>query len=194
MIECKFLNRFFEMQNLFLGDGGAILVNDENAYEKLYQLHDHGRGFDGKVHLWGRNSRLDNVQAAILDYRLSNYGEIIKRRREVAAIYQQRLQTLDEITLPPQPNDGDNFDIYQNYELRANKRDELRNYLKNEGIGTLIQWGGEAIHQMRALGFNQELPATELYFSKCLMLPMNTFISDDDVHFISDKIFEFYRR
>ena len=177
-----------------LGDGGAILVNDENAYDKLYQLHDHGRGFDGKVHLWGRNSRLDNVQAAILDYRLSNYGEIIKRRREVAAIYQQRLQTLDEITLPPQPNDGDNFDIFQNYELRANKRDELRDYLKNHGIGTLIQWGGEAIHQMRALGFNQELPATELYFSKCLMLPMNTFISDDDVHFISDKIFEFYRR
>ena len=76
-----------------LGDGGAILVNDENAYEKLYQLHDHGRGFDGKVHLWGRNSRLDNVQAAILDYRLSNHGEVIKRRREVAAIYQQRLQT-----------------------------------------------------------------------------------------------------
>ncbi|MDB2683577.1 DegT/DnrJ/EryC1/StrS family aminotransferase [Alphaproteobacteria bacterium] len=176
------------------GDGGAILVNEENSYEKLYQLHDHGRAFDGEVKLWGRNSRLDNLQAAILDYGLKKHDDVIKRRRFIASIYNQRLQELDELNLPPGPSDGDHFDIFQNYELCAQNRDKLKTYLKKEGIGTLVQWGGKGIHQIKELGFNQNLPRTDDFFSKCIMLPMNTFITDEDVHYISDKIINFYRR
>jgi len=177
-----------------LGDGGAILVNEMDSYEKLYQLHDHGRGFDGEVHLWGRNSRLDNIQAAILDYRLGLYSKVITRRREIASVYNERLLHIDEINLPPAPDEnGDNYDIYQNYELQAQKRDELKEFLKLAGIGTLVQWGGKAIHQMSNLGFDCALPVTETYFRECLMLPMNTFISDNDVHYVCDRIEAFYR-
>ena len=135
-----------------LGDAGGILVNDKDLYHKMYQIHDHGRDVDGEVKRWGRNSRLDNIQAAILSFKLKSYDKVIKRRREVAKIYQDNLESIDELQLPAGPSIvGDNFDTYQNYELQADKRNELQKFLKENGIGTLIQWGGTAIHQFKNL-------------------------------------------
>jgi dTDP-4-amino-4,6-dideoxygalactose transaminase len=176
------------------GDGGAIITNDNNIYEKCYQLHDHGRNKEGEVVTWGRNSRLDNLNAAILNWKLASYEEVIARRRIVASIYHERLSKLDEITLPPGPNENnERFDVYQNYEVSAYKRDALKEYLSNQGIGTLIQWGGKAIHQFECFEFNKTLPNVETFFKRCLMLPMNIFISDDDVHYICDNVYKFYR-
>lgn len=178
-----------------LGDAGAVLVNDADLFHKIYQLHDHGRDIDGEVKRWGRNSRLDNIQAAILSYKLKNYDSVIERRREVASIYENRLSELEELSLPPSPDSSkDNFDVYQNYELTAQDRDDLKNYLSENGIGSLIQWGGMGIHHFKSLGFNQELPSTDKFFKTCIMLPMNLFISNDDVHYICDTIKDFYRR
>jgi dTDP-4-amino-4,6-dideoxygalactose transaminase len=177
-----------------LGDAGGVLVNDEDLYHKIYQIHDHGRDVDGEVKRWGRNSRLDNLQAAILSYKLKSYDDVIARRREVAQMYQDRLGQLDELQLPPAPNsDPDYFDVYQNYELQADSRDELKVYLEENNIGTLIQWGGTAVHQFKQLGFNQTLPHTEKFFERCIMLPMNVFISNDDVDYICDNVMLFYR-
>lgn len=177
------------------GDAGAVLVSDKNLYEKIYQIHDHGRDLkDGEVKRWGRNSRLDNVQAAILNHKLKSYQEVINRRRDIAHIYQERLGNLEELRLPAAPNSQpDHFDVFQNYELTADKRDQLKTFLANSNIGTLVQWGGTAIHQFSQLGFNQECPRTEKFFRECIMLPINVFISDDDVHYVADKIIEFYR-
>lgn len=178
-----------------LGDAGGILVNDKDLYHKMYQIHDHGRDVDGEVKRWGRNSRLDNIQAAILSFKLKTYDKVIKRRREVAKIYQDRLEGINELQLPAAPvTDGDNFDTYQNYELQADNRNELQKFLKENGIGTLIQWGGLAIHQFTNLGFDQNCPNTETFFERCIMLPMNVFVSDDDVHYVCDKVEQFYRK
>ncbi len=177
-----------------LGDAGAVLVNDNELYHKIYQIHDHGRDVDGEVKRWGRNSRLDNIQAAILSYKLQSYNNVIERRREVAQIYQDRLSNLEVLKLPPAPNsDLDHFDVFQNYELEADKRDDLKMYLGENGIGTLIQWGGQAVHQFKQLGFNQVLPNTEKFFERCIMLPMNVFISNDDVDYICEKVESFYK-
>lgn len=177
------------------GDAGAILVQDKSLYHKMYQLHEHGRDVDGKVYRWGRNSRMDNVQAAILSYKLKQYNKVIKRRRDIAQMYQDLLGGLEELSLPEPPiTKGKRFDIYQNYELTAKNRDELQQYLKGNGIGTLIQWGGTAIHQFKQLGFKQDLPKTEKFFKECIMLPMNIFISDDDVQYIASKIHAFYQK
>ena len=125
-----------------LGDAGGILVNDKDLYHKMYQIHDHGRDVDGEVKRWGRNSRLDNIQAAILSFKLKTYDKVIKRRREVAKIYQDRLEHIHEIQLPAGPvNDGDNFDTYQNYELQAERRDELQKFLKENGIRYINSMG-----------------------------------------------------
>ena len=186
---------FFPAKNLgSLGDAGAILVNDKALYDQIYQIHDHGRDVDGEVKRWGRNSRLDNLQAAILSYKLGSYDKVIKRRREVAQMYQDRLGSLVELKLPPAPNSNkDNFDVYQNYEIQADNRDEIKIYLEKRGIGTLIQWGGLAIHQFKGLGFDQSLPNTDKFFKRCIMLPMNNFISDSDVDYVCEAVFNFYR-
>ncbi len=177
-----------------LGDGGALLVQDESLYDVFYQLHDHGRNDAGEAVIWGRNSRLDNIQAAILDFRLKEYSKVVKRRREIANIYQSRLEDIPEIILPPKPEENSvNFDVFQNYEIQTERRDELKIYLSENNIGSLIQWGGKAVHQCKNLGFDQVLPKTENYFKKCIMIPMNIFISDDNVHFISDTIQRFFK-
>ena len=162
-------------------------------YERIYQMRDHGRSTSGEIVSWGLNSRLDNLQAAFLDLQLKKYDGVMRRRRQIAALYTERLNGLDEIVLPPAPDsDPDHFDIYQNYEIEAERRDELKIYLKERGIGTLIQWGGQAVHQLKALGFTQNLPSTDRLFSRMLMIPMNISLSDDEVHYVCDTIQGFY--
>jgi len=176
-----------------LGDGGAVITNDQAIGERLYQMRDHGRNAAGQIVSWGLNSRLDNLQAAILDFQLKRYAEVMGRRRHVAGLYTEHLKGLAEIVLPPAPDsDSDHFDIYQNYEIEAEKRDELKQYLKDHGIGTLIQWGGQPVHQCRELGFTQHLPYTDWLFTRILMLPMNMSLSDDDVHYVCDHVRSFY--
>ncbi len=178
-----------------LGDGGGVVINDFNLFDKVYQLHDHGRDINGEVRSWGRNSRLDNLQAAILNHRIKSYDQIIARRRAVASMYQQQLGDLEELQLPPAPDaNPDHFDVYQNYELQADRRDDLKQYLHANDIDTLIQWGGKAVHQWEHLGFAITLPKVERFFQRCMMLPMNMFIDDDDVNYVCSKIREFYRQ
>jgi dTDP-4-amino-4,6-dideoxygalactose transaminase len=176
-----------------LGDGGAVLCQDSEFFDKIYQLHDHGRDKNGVVKSWGRNSRLDNLNAAILSYKLKIYSLVVERRRQIAQLYHDRLCSLKELSLPPSPNaDPRHFDVYQNYEIMAERRDELRIFLRDASIGTLVQWGGKAIHQWDILGFTATLPETDNFFRKCIMLPMNIFVSDEDVNYVCDQINLFY--
>jgi len=176
-----------------LGDGGAVVTNDHTIRERIYQMRDHGRNAAGQIVSWGLNSRLDNLQAAILDFHLKRYAGVLGRRRHVAELYTERLKGLAEIVLPPAPDsDSDHFDIYQNYEIEAEKRDDLKQYLKEHGIGTLIQWGGQPVHQCKELGFTQHLPYTDWLFTRMLMLPMNMSLSDDDVHYVCGHVRSFY--
>ena len=137
-----------------LGDGGAVVTQDKEIYHALYQLHDHGRDVDGVVKRWGRNSRLDNLNAAILSFKLKNYNEVIVRRREIARQYNNYLKVLDELKLPEPPSEtSDHYDVFQNYEIEADQRDSLKEFLFENGIGTLIQWGGKGFTILKILDF-----------------------------------------
>lgn len=178
-----------------LGDGGAVLTNDGNVYEKLLLLRDHGRDSrTGDVVCWGHNTRLDNLQAAFLDFQLTSYDSVVNRRRQIAQRYQEKLGSLPQLVLPPPPESGAHFDVYQNYEIEAENRDALKGYLLTNGIGTLIQWGGKAVHQFDKLGFRQSLPLADQMFQSLLMLPMNMSLTDEDVDYVSDKIRAFYKK
>lgn len=175
------------------GDGGAVITNDDEIARQLLLIRDHGRNHDGDVEMWGMNTRLDNLQAAILDFQFKDYQTIIDRRRAIAAHYQTLLGDLEQLTLPPAPvTDGDHYDAYQNYEIEADRRDDLKLFLRENGIGTLIQWGGKAVHQFAKLGFNVSLPRTERLFERCLMLPMNMTLTDEDVAYVAAVIRRFY--
>ncbi len=177
-----------------LGDGGAVLCNDKEVYKNIMAMRDHGRNSQtGEVELWGRNSRLDNLQAAFLDIQLKDYKKVIARRREIARLYGELLKEVEQIVLPPEPDsDPAHFDVFQNYEIEAQKRDELQAYLEQRGVGTLIQWGGKAVHQFEKLGFTSALPFTEELFDRLLLLPLNMSITDRDVLYIGECVREFY--
>ncbi len=185
---------FYPAKNLgSFGDGGAFVTNDKKMYEKVKILRDHGRNEEGIFVDWGFNSRLDNLQAAILNFKLSYYDNEIKRRREIASIYNEELSIIKEILLPPPPDTKDYFDVFQNYEIEAENRHKLKDYLKDSGIGTLIQWNGQPVHSIVALGFKGSgLPYTEEMYKKCLMLPMNTSLSNQEVIYVCNKIKSFY--
>lgn len=176
------------------GDGGALVTDDDEVARLTKLYRDHGRNAQtGEVEQWGINSRLDNLQAAILDFQFKDYQTIIDRRRAIASLYQQELGGVKQLTLPPAPgSDPDHYDTFQNYEIEADCRDELKAFLKDRGIGTLIQWGGKAVHQFHALGFKVSLPNTERMFQRCLMIPMNLTVSNDDARYVAGAIREFY--
>ena len=178
-----------------LGDGGIVLTNDDEVYEKLLMLRDHGRAHDGNIHMWGLNSRLDNLQAAFLNVQFEDYPKVIERRRELAGFYQERLESIERIKLPPAPDsDVNHFDVFQNYEIEAEERDALKSHLAENGVGTLIQWGGRAVHQFEKLGFENSLPKSGRLFEKLIMIPLNMALSDDELHYVCDQIESFYRK
>lgn len=179
------------------GDGGAILTDSDEKAELISSLRDHGRDKDGKVVRWGINSRLDNLQAAFLNAKFKKYDEDIARRREIASRYDAAFADMNEIDVPVGPDsDPDRRDVYQNYEMAADHRDSLRTYLREEcGIGTIVQWAGTPVHQFHDLGFDQnDLPRTDAFFKRCLMLPMNMALNDGEVDHIINSVKSFYAK
>ena len=177
-----------------LGDGGIVLTNDEQVYRKLLLLRDHGRDEDGDVEMWGFNSRLDNLHAAYLQFQFNNYDFILTRRRNMASQFNNYLNNVTDIILPPAPDaDMNHYDVYQNYEIQANDRDLLCDHLKRNGIGTLVQWGGKAVHHFHKLGFDQNLPFTDNLFKRILSLPFNMSVTDEEIEYISKVISDFYK-
>lgn len=175
------------------GDGGALCTNDDGVAEQVRLLRDHGRTADGDVLQFGYNARLDNIHAAILLIKLDTYDTDIATRRRLASIYDERLSSNDALHLPPAPDaDERHFDIYQNYEIEAEDRDALREFLASSGIGTILQWGGKTLQQFPALGMKANVPYTDAMTKEFMMLPMNTSLTADDVNYICDHIERYY--
>ena len=178
------------------GDGGIAVTNDEEIAEKIRLLRDHGyQRSTGDILYYGYNSRLDNLQAAILDVKLKYLPKWIERRRELVNLYQQGLSDLPELKLPPPPRSNDQFfDVYQNYVIRAKERDRLAAHLEESGIEILISWS-KPMHHHDALGLRHfHLPKTEQVSSEVLSLPMYPELSDEDVGVVTGSIHKFYER
>ena len=178
------------------GDGGIAVTNDEEIAEEIRLLRDHGyQRSTGDILYYGYNSRLDNLQAAILDVKLRHLPEWIKRRRELASLYHQGLSDLQELKLPPLPLSNDRFfDVYQNYVIRAKERDRLVAHLEESCIEILISWS-KPMHHHEALGLMHfHLPKTEEISNEVLSLSMYPELSDGDVGVVVDAIRKFYER
>ena len=176
------------------GDGGILTTNDEKLAEKIRLLRDHGQKTKTEIVCFGWNSRLDNLQAAILNVKFNYLPEWIKKRREIAKIYNQGLFDISEIKLPPAPGSDERyFDIYQNYVLKAQKRDELYNYLKERGVETLIK---DPIpnHWHKNLGLSHfKLPYTERLAKEVISLPMYPELTNGQIEYVINCVKEFYQ-
>jgi len=186
---------FFPAKTLgCFGDGGAVITDQDQVAEKIRMMRDHGRDpVDGEVKVFGFNARLDNLHAAILNFKLKYYDEDITRRRDIASIYEENLNDIDTLLLPPGPeSDSQHYDIFQNYEIEANKRDDLRKFLARQGVGTIIQWGGRTVHQFKKLRLSAQLDYTDKMTERFMLLPMHQMLKDEDVLYICEQIKIFY--
>lgn len=175
-----------------LGDGGAVLTDDPALAADLHRLRDHGRVTKSEVDGWGYNCRLDNLQAAILDYRLKLLPTWIEHRRSLARIYDEMLGDIPGLDLPVGPDaDSDRVDVFQNYTIMHDRRDELVDHLREAGIEVLISWP-VPFHQQKGIDLDHwELPETERLSSRVLSLPMNAELDGSQVRYVADQVREF---
>ncbi len=168
------------------GDAGALVTDDDEIAARVRASRNHGAGPDKAISedcdTWGTNSRMDNIHAAILVEKLGWYDEAIARRREIALQYHDSLSDLSGLQLPPRPGeDPRRFDIFQNFDICCERRDELKEHLATHGIGTIVHWGGIGLHRFRNLGLGGSLPNTDRFLDRALLLPMNHVLRDDQV-------------
>lgn len=184
---------FHPLKNLnAAGDAGAIVTDDPALAEKLSLLRNHGLQSRDKALFWGHNSRLDAVQAAILNFRLGNLSKIVARRREIARLYRQALAGVVEC-----PEDGrGSFDTYHLFVIQTDRRDELQSFLKKRGISTAIHYP-LPIHLQPAaanLGYRPgDLPEAERQAGRILSLPVHQHLKPSQVEHVAQSILRFYR-
>jgi len=171
------------------GDGGAVLTNDRSLAHRVRSLRDHGRVTKSSVNGWGYNCRLDNLHAAILDWRLTHLPKWIDRRRAIARIYAERLDGLEDLDLPPGPDtDPQRRDVFQNYVVGTTQRDDLVTYLTEHGVETLVSWPVPLHHQEGLDLAHWSLPRTEQLCRRVVSLPMHVELDDWQVNYVCDQV------
>ncbi|MEV4347446.1 DegT/DnrJ/EryC1/StrS family aminotransferase [Actinoplanes sp. NPDC049596] len=178
-----------------LGDAGAVLTDDPALADRLLALRDHGRVAKAELDGWGYNCRLDNLQAAVLDWRLARLPSWIDRRREIARLYTSLLGDVPELQIPVGPDDDPRRrDVYQNYPVTCEARDRLAAHLRDDGIETLISWP-IPLHRQKGLGLSHwQLPRTEKLCDEVLSLPMQVELTDDQVSYVAASVRKFFGR
>ena len=176
------------------GDGGAVVTNNKKIYEKISLLRDHGRR-NLNVECWGFNSRLDNFQAAILNFLLKKIKKNINHRRKIAKVYFQEFKKNPFIKCPPDNLiEKNRFDNFQNFEIQCLNRNKLREYLFLNKIGTILPWGGKAVHEFKNLKiYSKKLKFTETIMRKSLLIPMNQFLSIKQAIIVAKTVNNFYK-
>jgi dTDP-4-amino-4,6-dideoxygalactose transaminase len=171
---------FFPSKNLgALGDGGAVTTNDDALATTLRALRNYGshRKYEN-IHK-GVNSRLDELQAALLRVKLARVDADNQRRREIAALYLSEIRH-PQITLPVVGEH--NEAVWHVFVIRSTARDALQNYLNNAGIGTLIHYPLPPHQQAAYREWNQRsYPITEAIHREVLSLPISPVMGDEQV-------------
>ena len=170
---------FYPTKNLgCLGDGGAITTNNPEYHEKLKMLRNYGSNKKYYNKYIGINSRLDEIQAAFLSIKLKALDQINQHKRILAQLYLDNLK--DDFILPFVHKDF--FDVYHIFNIRHNKRDELREYLLKNNIKTEIHYPAPP-HKQEALSFLSQLsfPVSEEIHRTTLSLPISSCHTNKDV-------------
>ena len=187
---------FYPGKNLgALGDGGAVTTNDPDLAATVRTLANYGSSAKYVFKYMGRNSRLDEIQAAVLDVKLKHLEADNAHRQKVAAMYYEGLRN-PLITLPERLPDAQN--VYHLFPILVseNKRDELQSYLKENGIETLIHYPIPP-HKQECYATEEwnkpqlNLPITEKLAAQEISLPIGPTISADNINYIIDTINRF---
>ena len=180
---------FYPTKNLgALGDGGLVFTSDAALADKLRRLRNGGQT-DRYHHVeFGVNSRLDEVQAAILRARLRFLPAWTERRRTLAARYRRALAGA-RVRVPPEADPGH---VYHLFPILSTDRDGLQEHLSARGIGTLVHYPVPIPRQQMLAGLRSAAcPVTDRVTSQVLSLPLHPQLSDEDVDFVAAAIHDF---
>ena len=175
------------------GDGGIIVTNDDHLAEQLCLLRNHGLKSRNEVLFWGYNSRLDSLQAAILNCRLTGLSQVIEQRRQFAKIYRSKL---DRWVYCPEDR-PDCYDVYHLFVIQTPQRNALKNYLEAEGIQTEIHYPVPIYLQPCAkyLGYKPgDFPVVEAQCQQILSLPMHNGLLKAEVEWVANTIVGFFQK
>jgi len=187
---------FFPTKNLgAYGDGGMVVTNNDDIAQKVLMLRVHGASPKYYHRMVGINSRLDAIQAAILRAKIKYLPNWIEKRRAIADKYNKLLGDIDGLILPYQLPDRKH--VFHQYTIRVTngKRDLLKTYLHEKGIGTQIYYPLPSHLQpcFSYLGYKEgTLPESEDDAKQVLSLPMFPEITQEEQNFISKTILEFF--
>lgn len=172
---------FYPTKNLgAYGDAGMIVTSDEGLYKKLLMLRQYGWEERDKSVMKGVNSRLDEIQAAILRVKLEHLDEWNEKRRKIAELYNNLLGD-SNLILPIEKDYAKH--VYYLYVVRSKNRDELKYHLLKNEIQTQIHYP-VPIHKQKTyldLGYKIHLPVTEMECNKILSLPMNPWLKENEI-------------
>ncbi len=175
------------------GDSGYLVTNNKIISSLAKQISNHGMVNRNKVKYLGYVSRMDNLQAAILNFHLKNLNNVIKIRRRNAKLYDENLNT-KYLRLPSE--DKLSFDTYHTYVIKTKKRQNLINYLKSKKISTAIHYP-IPIHlqePFKKYGYKKgDFPNTEKLSKEILTLPINQYLSEKKIIYISKIINNFFK-
>lgn len=185
---------FFPTKNLGgYGDGGIVTTNNEKLKEKLLLLRGHGSNKKYYHEILGYNSRLDELQAAILRVKLKYLDTWISRRQEIANLYTSLLSDIPYVVTPIVKSDRTH--TFHQYVIRAQNRDDLQKYLFDSGIGSTVYYPLPLHLQpaYKSLGYKKgDFPEAEKASSEVLALPMWPELKDEEVKEVVKVIREFY--
>lgn len=187
---------FFPSKNLgCYGDGGALITQNEELNKKLTYLVNHGQSKKYYHDHVGVNSRLDSIQAAVLDIKLKYLNDYILRRQEVAETYNKAFSSIEEIITPYKAEYTEH--VYHQYTLKIknDQRDALKSYLSEHAIPSMIYYPMPVYQQKAYSSYfkNVSLSNTEELCASVLSLPIHTEMDKSTQSYIIDKVLEFYR-
>lgn len=183
---------FFPGKNLgALGDAGAITTNNHNLAHKLRALRNYGSNIKYVNELKGVNSRLDEIQAAILRVKLRYLDDDNQKRRNIANFYLNNIAN-DLVSLPKIKNNDQMSHVWHLFVIRTNFRELLNKYLQNKGIQTLIHYPIAPHKQNAYHEFNKiSLPITENIHKEVLSIPISPVLRQDEIEYIVTQINNF---
>lgn len=181
---------FYPGKNLgALGDGGAIVTNDSRLAERVRMLGNYGAKSKYRHELHGTNSRLDEIQAAVLSLKLGRLDADNRRRRRIAAIYSAGIRS-PHVAIPYDGHTENS--VFHVYPLTTPYRTALRDSLQQEGIETLIHYP-VALHRQPAFSDrkHQHFPQAERAAAEEISLPISPVMTEEEAHYVVDKINRF---
>ena len=172
------------------GDGGAVFTNDAELANKIRSLRVHGQSKRYHHKYIGIGGRLDTMQAAVLNVKLKYYAKDLALRQEIAQKYNTALKEKDLI-LPFV--DEKAISAWAQYSVRVQNRDELQSKLKEQGIPTAVHYP-MPLHLQECfeyLGHKKgDFPISEVISSEIMSLPMNPYLTDEEIAYVSQKVME----